>query len=1286
MNNLNNSTKRKEKRALSRRTCAILISVVMLISLIPVFQTIAASGLTGLIGEVPVNEKYFTIDDGIDNPQSTTPAALELGAVWTRKSVAYDGAGKFTITLEAWGNPYSNGSLLEQGTVVRVEDTIGSQFSVVKPLPAGFTESGDIVTYEFTESAISGGSPASASFELTLKKGWTIGPWYYTNSAAVIYFTPSRDNGYFWTNVEIIEDGFEILKSGFSWNDGNLLNEITIKDDVLGTFKLERDKNSLINGITYTPAGRNVSPYNSNSSLNAAMRGKWGYYASPSNSPGAIKDYFFWFMTASGDLYEYEADVSNPGGNTGREGRIIITTDQPHQKRHHDWDNSGSGGGRIKTALQTTGKLRIDYNNTYTVQIKYSANDNDGGSKADPGTIPVDNERYIEGDTADLKSQTPTRRGYVFVKWNTKPDGSGNDYNPGGTISIDDDSDDIYLYAQWEALPEFVILYDANVTGSSQPTPPADAGNPYYEGESITILGQGSMTRPGYKFIGWTSEPDGSGIKYSPPGSLYGSSSYYVPSVPAEGGSVTLYAQWEAFYTVKYDRNTGATGTPPSDTTQYKAGDEVTVKAKGNISRTNYVFIGWNTSADGSGIPFDPNDTFAIPDDVAIADDNSVTLYAQWSQAYTVTYNRNGGTGTAPTDRNSPYMKDADVTVLGRNNMTRTNYTFKGWSTTPNGAVEYSEGDAFTMPGSNVVLYAVWEPLNSYRVYYNANGGTGTQVDTGSYYGDSRVTIKNRGTMSFEGSNFVGWNTKPDGSGTWYQANDRMIMPYSDVTLYAQWNDYAHRVNYDKGDVEVTGSEPEDDNFYIKDAKVTVKGKGNMTHPTKTFVGWRDRDGNWYYPGDTLIMPDDDLVLIAQWSDDDTYKVRYHGNGNTGGTEPVDGNDYLDEAKITVKDQNTLAKPGWRFVGWSKSPGGPVEYLPGDKITIDGNNVDLYAQWESEDAYTVTYNPNGGRGNPPIDSNVYGPGDSATVKGKGDIGRIGHTFIGWNTNRNGTGDWYDVNDRLTMPDADVILYAQWDTRILFRVIYDANGGSGAPIDGTFYEPDSDVNIIFNPPPTRSGYTFLGWSTNENATVPEYRRSGTISFVITDDTTLYAVWSRNTGGEDNGTIPESENETDTESQNVGGSEEPGPSPGDKDGTGDIEDIGNLPSQIVFPDDEGPENFPEIDFNKKQPDPTTPGGTDSNAPPVPNDSEHRLMPQYNDDGDIVFIELDFEDVPLGMWSYDSDDGMWLFDEYLPLGGLPQTGYFNSLPWFMLIGVTVLCIGIGINIRYVAKRKEG
>ena len=75
----------------------------------------------------------------------------------------------------------------------------------------------------------------------------------------------------------------------------------------------------------------------------------------------------------------------------------------------------------------------------------------------------------------------------------------------------------------------------------------------------------------------------------------------------------------------------------------------------------------------------------------------------------------------------------------------------------------------------------------------------------------------------------------------------------------------------------------------------------------------------------------------------------------------------------------------------------------------------------------------------------------------------------------------------------------------YTVSYSANGGSGAPSSQTKWYDESLT--LSSTKPTRTGYTFKGWSTSSTATTATWSAGGTYTTNATD--TLYAVWQANT---------------------------------------------------------------------------------------------------------------------------------------------------------------------------------
>lgn len=71
----------------------------------------------------------------------------------------------------------------------------------------------------------------------------------------------------------------------------------------------------------------------------------------------------------------------------------------------------------------------------------------------------------------------------------------------------------------------------------------------------------------------------------------------------------------------------------------------------------------------------------------------------------------------------------------------------------------------------------------------------------------------------------------------------------------------------------------------------------------------------------------------------------------------------------------------------------------------------------------------------------------------------------------------------------------------YTISYNANGGSGAPGKQTKWK--DQTLTLSTTKPTRTGYTFLGWSTSASATTATYSAGG--SYTANAGITLYAVW-------------------------------------------------------------------------------------------------------------------------------------------------------------------------------------
>ncbi len=91
------------------------------------------------------------------------------------------------------------------------------------------------------------------------------------------------------------------------------------------------------------------------------------------------------------------------------------------------------------------------------------------------------------------------------------------------------------------------------------------------------------------------------------------------------------------------------------------------------------------------------------------------------------------------------------------------------------------------------------------------------------------------------------------------------------------------------------------------------------------------------------------------------YTVTYDGNGNTGGTVPVDTNFYYNGYQAYVSaNTGVLVRTGYTFICWNTSDDGSgTDYMPGDILIISGSSITLYAKWRTVSRIIFTSNRDG---------------------------------------------------------------------------------------------------------------------------------------------------------------------------------------------------------------------------------------------------------------------------------------------------------------------------------------
>ena len=293
--------------------------------------------------------------------------------------------------------------------------------------------------------------------------------------------------------------------------------------------------------------------------------------------------------------------------------------------------------------------------------------------------------------------------------------------------------------------------------------------------------------------------------------------------------------------------------------------------------------------------------------------------------------------------------------------------------------------------------------------------------------------------------------------------------------------------------------------YYVKNASSSIYynyANAGTAYPTKTVSG---RPGNSFTvtsPTITGYTPNKSSVTGTYGSGshvvtyyEKTYTVTYNANGGSG-APGVQTKKYFTNLKLS---STIPTRTGYSFGGWgTTSSDTSINYSPGDTYSSN-SNITLYAIW-NRNKYTVSYNANGGSGAPANQTKLYGLNLtlSSTVPT-----RSGYTFKGWGTSSTSTTASYQPGGTYTSNSART-LYAIWESNAptTYTVSYNANGGSGAPSSQT--KTHGVTLTLSSTKPTRSGYTFLGWSTSSSATSASYSAGG--SYTTNASCTMYAVWS------------------------------------------------------------------------------------------------------------------------------------------------------------------------------------
>ena len=484
------------------------------------------------------------------------------------------------------------------------------------------------------------------------------------------------------------------------------------------------------------------------------------------------------------------------------------------------------------------------------------------------------------------------------------------------------------------------------------------------------------------------------------------------------------------------------------------------------------------------------------------------------------------------------------------------NFTFAGWyDNEPCGGTAYDFAGK-KMPAQNITLYAKWQAPQVNATVYLSASADGESVTIEIPYGTKLSDSEDFKALleKFKEEQPSAWI---DSNGALFNVDTEL---YSSVTIspfFPSAKD-GFTVTYveDKNENVAT-----DNQKYVSGSSARVLPPEN----SENFRAWKTEDGKLIHPGDKITVTKNTTLTAVYTNKPQTVKITYHYNFG-GSTQIFEDKGYPKNTTATVRSYDYVgftAPTGYKFLGWATTPdSSTITYAAGDPVFVDANDDNnLYAVWQVK-TYTVTWVDEDGT--TLIDQKDYEYGAMPKFEGveptKAADAQYTYTFEGWDkdytevkgnqtyvavyekTTNKYTVKWVDEDGTTLIDQKDyeygaipkfegveptkaadaqyTYTFKGWDkdytevkgnqtyvavyekTTNKYNVTYDLNGGEWTEATNEFkYEYKATVEVI-KTVPTREGYKFSGWR-SEEVTIEND------AFTMpAKDVVLKAVWEAN----------------------------------------------------------------------------------------------------------------------------------------------------------------------------------
>ncbi len=782
-----------------------------------------------------------------------------------------------------------------------------------------------------------------------------------------------------------------------------------------------------------------------------------------------------WFRKDGTLYYQITSSIFN---NTSSGGAGLTKPTRTNYTFNGYWDASSGGNQIIDADGYIIGAPSYNANKTFYAQwvapstSKIKLNPNNGV------VCSVDVVEATFGQPMPTVSCPPTRTNYVFTGYFDAASGGTQYYTDElqSARNWDKTGAESVLYAHWEAIPTYNIVYYCDKEGAPSYT---DTG--IYFGQDYmfkTRAAVGCSTLSGKKFMGWTDDEHGSSILYQP-------------------GQIAQYPYQSDARLVGYNLDIGTVtlnhddpdNTPSPSTVYYVPSDawysdsnamnEITEMTTVPV-KYGYEFLGYYTASSGGTKIIDENGEF-INHNYVPSGTTNFTLYAHYS-AKKYPFILDDASATTASSPNSVTYK---VEIGWVNNSTNTEITsitiptktgnsFAGFWTGPNGTgtkIINADGTFVTMTSgilqefdeNNVdTLYAKWNPKNTVTFSCENQAGDGSGTPS-----PATVQVADGETLTFPSMANCSWGNAGYSPFLWgYVVNGGFTDTHDagdTITWDSSWGDRTYNMwyapsyfNYEYSCGAGTGTPPTSGNTYYHSNWTTAAN--TCTKEGYSFAGWLEpvsgvtyaestmpTNGNvagWLWPYDVIASAGG--AFTAQWTAN-TYTIAYTLNGGTAGANAPTSGTYDSVVNISNPTHAHATFTGWTIAGMDNgvthyygTSNPPTSTTTGTSITTPtkatyyknlrsvSGTVTFTAVWECNAGYTgtncntqvqypLTWSCGDASGTPSGASfpTTITYGGTLTFPSNPCGSIVGHTFTGWVVDVNAT--QYNVGNTLTWP-------------------------------------------------------------------------------------------------------------------------------------------------------------------------------------------------------------------------------------------------------------------------------